>query len=97
MSLHTAGPRLGRQGVGSRTGGREGGWEAGRKWQVAGTQESKGDPAGPWAPGPSPNTPALPSPWLEKGHGEEIGEQGPAAGEAAAAVSVTNKYTSLPS
>lgn len=67
-----------------------------RKWRVARTQESKGAPASPWAPGPSPSTPALPS-RLEKGRGEETGEQVPAAGEAAAAVSFTNKYTSLPS
>lgn len=46
--------------------------------------------------GPASILPLSP-PWLEKGHGEEIGEQVPAAGEAAAAVSFTNKYTSLPS
>lgn len=38
-----------------------GGGQGGRKWLAAGTQESKGAPAGSRAPGPSPNTPALPS------------------------------------
>lgn len=46
--------------------------------------------------GPAPVL-LLSPPWLEKGHGEETGEQVPAAGKAAAAVSFTNKYTSLPS
>ena len=76
--------------------GREGGRQGEREWQVARTEESKGAPAGPWAPGPSSSALALPS-RLEKGHGGETGEQVPAAGEAAAAVSFTNKYTSLPS
>lgn len=52
-----------------------------------------------WSVGPraQPQYTRLSPPWLEKGHGEETGEQVPAAGEAAAAVSFANKYTSLPS
>lgn len=76
--------------------GREGERQEERKWQMAGTEESKGIPAGPWASGPIPSALALPS-QLEKSHGGETGEQVPAAGEGAAAVSFTNKYTSLPS
>lgn len=41
--------------------GSGGGRQGERKWQVAPTQESKGAPAGPWAPGPSPSTPDFPS------------------------------------
>lgn len=79
-----------------RGGRREGGRLGERKWQVAGTRESRGAPAGPWAPGCSPSTLTL-HPWLGRSHGEETGEQVPAVGEAEAAVSFTNKYTSLPS
>lgn len=76
-----------------RGGGRR---QGGRKWRVARTQESKGALASSCAPGPSPNTPA-PYSLAQERSWKETGEQVPAAGEAAAAVSFTNKYTSLPS
>lgn len=63
------------------------------KWQVAPTQESEEALLAQEPQVPAPLSP----PWLEKGRGEETGEQVPAAGEAAAAVSFPNKYTSLPS
>lgn len=78
-----------------REGGRGGGSERGNgRWLQH--RKAKG-PLLVFGPqGPAPVL-LLSPPWLEKGHGEETGEQVPAAGKAAAAVSFTNKYTSLPS
>lgn len=79
--------------------GREGGWEGGRErgnGRCLEHRKAKGPLLVLGPQGPAPVL-LLSPPWLEKGHGEETGEQVPAAGKAAAAVSFTNKYTSLPS
>lgn len=90
MSLHTT-----LQGSGWAGRGPEAGREGGNGGQLE-HRKAKGPllVLGPQGPAPILR---LSPPWLEKGHGEETGEQVPAAGEAAAAVSFTNKYTSLPS
>lgn len=88
------------QGSGWTGGGREAGREMGGRERGNGGQLEHRKAKGPLLvlgpQGPAPILQLSP-PWLEKGHGEETGEQVPAAGEAAAAVSFTNKYTSLPS
>ena len=52
--------------------------QGGRKWRVAGTQESKGAPASPWAPGPASALRLSPPGWrkvVEKRQGSESQQQ----------------------
>lgn len=52
--------------------------QGGRKWRVAGTQESKGSPASPWAPGPASALRLSPPGWrkvVEKRQGSESQQQ----------------------